>query len=202
MMARTKTIKKENFFSVNYKLSWDYLKETKKFIFFIIGIFFFFSLIGFFVPVPEQIRQEILDIVKNLFEKTEGMNQLEMINFIFLNNLKSSFFGLFLGIFFGIFPILSSLINGYVLGFVALLSVEENGFSVLWKLLPHGIFELPAVFISLGMGLKFGTFLFKKNKKKKFFDIFFNSVRVFIFVVIPLLIIAAVIEGTLIIILG
>jgi stage II sporulation protein M len=66
------------------------------------------------------------------------------------------------------------------------------------NLLPHGIFELPAIFISFGMGLKFGTFLFYKEKMKKFAEFFSNSLRVFVFVILPLLVIAAIIEGSLI----
>jgi len=42
--------------------------------------------------------------------------------------------------------------------------VQTDGFLSLWRLLPHGIFELPAVFISLGMGLKIGMFIFQKKK--------------------------------------
>jgi len=67
----------------------------------------------------------------------------------------------------------------------------------LWKLFPHGIFELPAVFISLALGMKLGTFIFQKKKMNSFKDYLWNSFRIFIFVVIPLLVIAAFIEGYL-----
>ena len=145
------------------------------------------------------------------------------------------------GIVLGIFSIITAIANGYLLGFVSLLVVKQAGISVLWKLFPHGIFELPALFISLGLGLRLGFWLFyepikfywKNNKlilssfilfyfpslistllfdskfKKimgtKFEDFknyLLNSLRVFIFVVIPLLILAAIIEGTLIFFVG
>jgi uncharacterized membrane protein SpoIIM required for sporulation len=48
------------------------------------------------------------------------------------------------------------------------------------------------------MGIKFGSFLFYKQKMKHFSEFFIKSLRVFVFVVLPLLIIAAIIEGTLI----
>jgi stage II sporulation protein M len=193
---------RKDFFFENYKLSWKYIKESRNFIYFSIIIFLLFALIGFFVPVPESLRVKILEILKDIVKQTEGFNVFQMIQFIFVNNLKSSFFGIVFGIVFGIFPIISSLLNGYILGFVASLSVNAEGFIVLWKLFPHGIFELPAVFISLGMGLKFGTFIFEKKKKNALKSNLFNSMRVFLFVVIPLLIIAALIEGILIIVLG
>jgi uncharacterized membrane protein SpoIIM required for sporulation len=48
------------------------------------------------------------------------------------------------------------------------------------------------------MGIKFGTFIFQKKKMESFEKFFINSLRVFIFVVLPLLFIAAIIEGGLI----
>jgi len=52
------------------------------------------------------------------------------------------------------------------------------------------------------MGLKFGTFIFQKKRMKSFKNYFWNGLRVFLLVVIPLLIIAAVIEGSLIFLVG
>ena len=88
--------------------------------------------------------------------------------------------------------------NGYVLGFVADKAVEARGVGVLWKLLPHGIFELPAIFISLGMGFRFGIFVLKNSKLESFKLHVYDLIRVFVFIVIPLLILAAIIEGSFI----
>ena len=126
------------------------------------------------------------------------MSQIELIKFIFVNNIQSSFFGIIFGVFLGIFPVIGAIGNGYILGFVSLMAFEKEGIDVLLRLLPHGIFELPAVFISLGLGLKFGTFIFQKNKGELFKEYFWNSLRVFLFIVVPLLIIAAIIEGILV----
>jgi len=109
---------------------------------------------------------------------------------------------MFFGIMLSIFPVLSALVNGYVLGFVASKVSAGSGFFVLWRLLPHGIFELPALFISLGLGLKLGTFVFQKKKLKTLREYLFETIRVFFFIIIPLLIIAAIIEGSLISLLG
>ena len=78
--------------------------------------------------------------------------------------------------------------------------VEKAGFFEMWRLLPHGIFELPAVFISLGLGIRLGTTLFNRNVKnidKEIFRRLRNSFKVFIFIVLPLLVVAAIIEGVL-----
>ena len=106
------------------------------------------------------------------------------------------------GFLLGIFPVIAAIANGYLLGFVALISVNNGGWFILFKLLPHGIFELPAIFISLGLGLKLGTCIFRKEILKNFNEYFINSLRVFLFIVIPLLLIAGIIEGSLIFILN
>jgi len=118
--------------------------------------------------------------------------------FIILNNAKSSFLGVFFGFIYGLFPLIITLVNGYILGVVSQMSVGQGGFVVLWQLLPHGIFELPAIFISLGLGLKFGTFIFQKDKSKSFKNYLINSLKVFFLIVLPLLIVAGIIEGILI----
>ena len=88
-----------------------------------------------------------------------------------------------------------------MLGFVAKKTVAFEGFSILFRLIPHGIFEIPALIISLALGLKLGMFLFiykEKNKGKEFLTWLKSSIKVFIFVIIPLLVIAGIIEGILI----
>lgn len=181
-----------------YKKSWQYLKDSKKFIYGIIVLFVFSVLIGFFVSPPESLLNYITEFIQNILEKTQGLSQAGLISFIFLNNIQSSFFGMVLGVLFGIFPILATISNGYILGFVSSLNVSESGVLSLWRIFPHGIFELPALFISLGLGLKFGTFIFYKNRTEIFRKFLIDSIRVFVFIVLPLLIIAAIIEGSLI----
>ena len=181
-----------------YKECWEYLKESKKFIYLVMGIFFVFTMAGFFIPAPEYLSEQIMKFIEELLIKTEGLSQFQLIKFIFFNNLKSSFFGMILGILFGVFPVLATIVNGYVLGFVAVLSVSHAGIPSLWRLLPHGIFEFPAIFISLGLGLRLGTFVFKKNEWKFLKKNLFKSLKIFVLIIIPLLIVAGVIEGCLI----
>lgn len=181
-----------------YRKSWAYIKESKKFIYFVILLFLIFSFIGFFIPAPDFLSKYIISYLKSLLEQTKDFSNFDWIKFIFFNNLKSSFFAVIFGVFFGIFPFFGAIVNGYLLGFVASMSVADGGFLVLWRILPHGIFELPAIFISLGLGLRLGSFIFEKKKKNSFKMFFLNSLRVFFYIILPLLIIAAIIEGNLI----
>jgi len=174
--------------------------------------------------------------MKSLEESISSLNAPELINFIFLNNLKSSLFAFLLGVAVCLFPIALLIINGYLLGFVLHQAIQAGGILVIWKLLPHGIFEIPAILISTGLGIYLGFNLiheFVKQYEKRdnllFIAIisaaispillflilipisltnralkaklksnFLISFKTFIFIVIPLLIIAAIIEGTLI----
>ena len=190
--------RKTDFFRENYKEVWQYIKDSRNFIYSVIIVFLFFALIGFFLPAPALLEARILEFIEELLRQTEGLSQVELMRFIFLNNLESSITSLIFGILLGVFPVLSAIANGYVIGFVASRTVDTNGFLVLWRLFPHGIFELPALFISLGLGIKLGTFFFAKDKMKTLHGYLIKSIKAFFFVVLPLLIIAAIIEGSLI----
>lgn len=190
-------MKKKFNLSREYKKCWKYISDSKKFIFFIAFIFFVFSLVSFLFPVPKILSEQILKIINEILKETEGLSRLNLIAYIIFNNIQSSFFGILLGFALGIFPLFYAIVNGYVLGFISAISVQTTGYSSLLQLLPHGIFEFPAIFISLGIGLKFGTFIFQKDKKKSFKNYLINSLRIFLLIILPLLLIAGIIEGTL-----
>ena len=174
----------------NYQLCLKYIKESKNYFYAILIIFALSALIGFLFPVF------FVDAIKKLIEglalKTQGMNFFELFVFIFSNNITTAFLSMLLGIVF-IFPLLVGFFNGYVVGFVANKVAGSFGYSILFRLLPHGIFELPALIISLGLGLKIGFFIFAKNKKKYLKYNLTNSLRVFVYIILPLLIIAGII---------
>jgi uncharacterized membrane protein SpoIIM required for sporulation len=232
---RKKRGKKKFDLKNQYQQSWEYIKESRNFIYITLIIFLLFAFIGAFVPAPEFLEQQILEFIEELLRKTAEMSQGELMSFIFLNNLQSSFFGMIFGIALGIFSAITSVSNGYLLGFVSSRAAYEEGIFVLWRLFPHGIFELPALFISTGLGLKLGfpfiyryfkyywkrknifallagilflpfsiilTLILNKNLRKyQFKDFLFkvnNSLRVFLFIILPFLLIAAIIEGCLI----
>ena len=188
----------KSFLRQGYGDSWDYLKESKVFIFSAIVVFFIFALVGFLFPAPEFISQPILKLIEDLVARTQGLNTSQLVLFIFTNNVWASFLALTFGIILGIYPFLSALLNGYLLGFVGRMVTSQEGIGTLWKILPHGIFELPAIFIAFGLGMKLGTVFFKKNFRKTFKEYIKKSLEVLVFVIIPLLIIASIIEGSLI----
>lgn len=145
--------KKKSNTKKQFKEALSYIKDSKKYIYTAIILFVVSSLAGFFFKDYLGIFN---DIIKELISKTEGMNSPELIFFIFQNNLQAALLGILTGIVFGIFPIFYVILNGLVTGYVVGLSSEAAGLSIIWQLLPHGIFELPAIFISFGLGIKLG----------------------------------------------
>ncbi len=151
----------------NFKLGLKYIKDSKKYIWFSFYLFIFFILIGYVFPV--FFKEQILNYIKELVNQTQDLEAIQLIFFIINNNVWSAFSGLVFGIFLGIVPLSVIVINGYVLGFVANEVVLSEGILTLWRLFPHGIFEIPAIMISVGLGLKLGTFLFYARDKAKGF---------------------------------
>jgi stage II sporulation protein M len=186
--------------ALNYSKCWKFLIECRWFFVFTSGLFALTFLIGFAFPV--FFRAEIFELIERLILEIEGKNTLEMITFIFLNNLTASFFAMVFGIFLGIFPVITCVVNGYLLGFVAREAVMVEGIFSLWRILPHGIFELPAVIFSIGIGIRFGTravgFLGLGDKNKGLGYVFREGLRFFVFVIFPLLVVGGIIEGILI----
>ena len=185
------------FWKSNYRETWQYVVESKNYIWGAFWVFLLFSVLGFIFPV--FFVDQIQEFVMELLEMTKDLNAWQMILFLFRNNLWSAFSGILLGIVFGVVPALSTILNGYVLGFVSSAVVAEAGYISLWRLLPHGIFEIPAVMISLGLGIKLGMFMFARKPIYEFKRRLLMSMKVFLLIVIPLLVVAAIIEGALII---
>lgn len=190
-------MKKELSLKKQFKEATTYIKESSNYIFFVVAFFLFSILIGFVFRENLTFLDELL---KEMFAKAADMNTFEITFFILQNNLQSSIMAMLIGIFLGIFPIMSTLMNGVVLGYVLGISYEIAGITSWWRLFPHGIFELPAIFISFGLGIKLGFTLFlnKKIRVREFKKRFYNSMNTLLMVIIPLLIIAAIIEGLLI----
>jgi stage II sporulation protein M len=179
--------------------SLDYIRENKKYIYTSIILFFISAIIG----VALHSHLSYLDeMIKEILDKAANLSGLDLIAFIFKNNLLASFYFLFLGIILGIIPLVNSITNGLLIGYVCEKVASTSSIIDLWRLLPHGIFELPAIFISAGLGIKLGMAVFSKNERKKINENLTKSMITFILVIIPLLIIAAIIEGLLITLLG
>lgn len=168
--------------------SLKYVSDSKNYI--LTMVFLFLVSISLGYAFPELFEEQLLRLIKELLDQTKGLGLFEIIGFIMFNNIKSSFFGLLFGLFFGIIPLALIIVNGFLLGFVINKVVFEEGVFVLWKLFPHGIFEIPAILISVGIGLRLGLFFL--NIKNRIFGIlafiFSAAGFVFLFTIFSLII--------------
>lgn len=203
MVVKRKVAKKKNMGnSISIKKlfldSVKFLIESKKYILFSILAFFLFAIIGAIISPSAEILDWIKKTIEAILLQTEGMGALDLIQFIFFNNVKVAIISILSGVFFGVIPFVLTMVNGYLLGFVSSRSVAFSGIFSLWKLFPHGVFELPAIFISFGLGIRLGMFLFIERENKTFLNILKGCLNVFFMIIVPLLFVAAIIEGILI----
>lgn len=196
MANKNKSKKQIGFFKENYRAAFNYIGDMRNYIYIILILFILCFFIGYFFPIffVDTIKQ----FIKNLALQTKDLRGTSLIIFIFKNNFLVSLSSIVFGLILGIIPLIITIINGYVLGFVASFAVSQEGISILWRLFPHGIFEIPAIILSLALGLKLGLSIFDKDFKMEFKSNLENILRVFILVIFPLLVIAAIIEGILV----
>jgi stage II sporulation protein M len=178
-----------------------YLIPLRPYLIVIITLFLLAAAAGY---VSAYLNPDIIDELMEQFEETYGWiaeeSPIMIMLFIFANNTFNSFIAMMFGILFGIWPVIFILINGFFIGVVVFSSLQEYGILVvLSALLPHGIIELPMIFISASMGLRLGVIVFQKifkirEKEISFKYELFSAIRFFVTVIVPLLFIAAIIE--------
>jgi stage II sporulation protein M len=193
-----------------FKESLNFLNKTKNYVFAAIAIFFASSISGFMNA--DQLANLINPLLQQILEKTINLSGFELFVFIFQNNVASAFFSLIGGIILGIFSFWALFGNGLLLGYVLnRVYIATGSVMDFWKIFPHGIFELPAIFISVGLGIRLGFFFLYADYKKEdfwsalknsFLKTFYNCINVFFFIILPLLLIAAVIETLFIVFMG
>ena len=151
-----------------------------------------------YVPhIAQYFNQDVAGFVK-LFR---ALPKLGLAVAIFLNNTIKALLVIVSGPVLGLFPVIFLLANGAALGFVLSVSIRSRGvLTALLAILPHGIFELPAILLATSMGLLLGG-----SGMKKLFRLGETSIRselalalkFFVRIVVPLLVIAALVEAFL-----
>jgi stage II sporulation protein M len=126
----------------------------------------------------------------------KNQNAVLVIIFLLLKNALACFIVLWTGVLLGIVSMFAAVQNGILMG--AILSRQESVLLAFLSILPHGIFELPAFFTACGVGLWRGMWLFRRYKHETYKERARKGYLVFFRMILPLLGIAAVIEGILI----
>jgi stage II sporulation protein M len=186
-------------FNVFRQADHQYFIRLKKPIFFCVVIFALSILAGAFLSksMPE-FSENILQSLGELSQKTKELNDFQLLSVIFLNNAVKVFFVLILGIFFGLVPWIFLLVNGYVIGLLSLATQQSIGLNVfLLGVLPHGVFEVPALILGSSTGLLLGEAFYKKiflRKRNSLRREFSDALIFFLRITLPLLLVAAFVE--------
>ncbi|MGE4283597.1 MAG: stage II sporulation protein M [Clostridia bacterium] len=142
-------------------------------------------------------------LIHNLNLEGKGLDNIDspiISGVIMSNNIYVSLLCFAYGISLGIGTIYVLLTNGFLLGALSAVAVKQGAALTYWSLiLPHGIIELCAIFISGAAGLKIGYSLIHPGNYKRWDALTISSKEALklIGIVIPMLIVAGFIEGFL-----
>ena len=177
-------------------------KNIKKYFVFSSLSFLFFSVLGFiYSQANPDVAKVFFEVLSEKYLFTIDYNFWQLFLFIFKNNLTIAFVAYFSGIIFGLPTLIVLIVNSFAIGLVIEMARGELSLlAILFSLLPHGIFEIPAILLALSLGFIIGdalfTYLFKRKSPSLLFIL---TLKLFFYLVLPLLFVAALIESALIV---
>lgn len=181
----------------------DIIEKNKKYIAFSSILFVVAIISGIIKASDGHMPMLMQEVVENFLRMAESpASSLQIAISIFFNNIKSVFFAVVFGCFLGIVPIVSIWSNGQIIGMIAKYVQVNLGipiFKTFLSLFPHCILEFPAFIICVSVTLKTGLImimcLFRKQSWNVFFNSFMESLIIMVLIVLPLFLIAALMEG-------
>jgi len=191
-----------------YKEQWNVLRnEIGKYVLWL-SVGFLASIVVTYIVMlfNEDLLFSLMRQVTHMFNNSDLLDLnsegFAMAWGLFLNNTRAclTIFALgFIPIF--ILPVGALVMNGGVIGvLLAFLQLsDESVWEAIFKgLLPHGVFEIPAIIISTALSLYISVAIFKKldgGKNYSFKVPLMRSLRTLLYVCVPLLVVAAFIEA-------
>src|SRR5262245_3477246 len=146
-----------------------------------------------------QLADTFKDSLAGFVKIFRGLTKLKLAAAIFLNNAAKTLLTILLGTSFGLLPTFFLIVNGAALGVVMSFSTQARGLGVaLLTVSPHGIFELPAVFLGSAIGLMMGMTVVRKlfaKSEVKIGSELGHALKFFVTVIVPLLLVAAFVEA-------
>ena len=193
------------FIKENYIKIWKFLKEHLLNTIIVCTLIFIICAISgimFGINYSEETKEILLSFIEANQDllNAEGLTSA---GGLIKNNTTACAMSILFGILPFIFLTLISLsLNGFMIGIVLGFSKATTGASMIKSfvlgILPHGIFELPALIISMSMGIYLCLTLTLKifgRGKIKIIELFKGYLRIFISLIIPMLIFAGFIEA-------
>jgi stage II sporulation protein M len=175
-----------------------YVRTLWPYLVVIVFVFFGSLLTGYFSAASfPSMADTIMKGFSARFGPILTMSPLYIMITIFINNAFLSLLCLILGLALGVFPIIFIAFNGYFVGIVSYIASQQKGFLfLLLALLPHGIIELPMVFLSASIGLRLGyhVFLYLIGRPSELKKESIQGLKFYLQWIMPLLFVAAIIE--------
>ena len=150
------------------------------------------------LATPDSLPAEDIADLEELAEFLAPLPQSAVFLVILIKNVSALLITFVLSPLFCLVPVLTLTVNGWLVGVVSVIVAQEESVGfVLAGLLPHGIFEIPALILSGAAALSFGTAvvlaLFKKEKRSLLLPSLGQNLR-YLMVALALLVPAAIIE--------
>ena len=133
--------------------------------------------------------------VKRLAAQFAGKSAIAFIFKIFVHNLIATYVAMCFVVLFGVVPTIVAVINGLLLGWIIANSPGGTTTNIWLMLIPHGIFEWPAMMIAWGVGLWRGAGHRFSGTVSTWKQRWETANKIYFTITMPLLFIAAVIEG-------
>jgi len=133
--------------------------------------------------------------VNQLIEGFKDRNTVTFISKLMMRNLIAAYLTTCLISLWGLIPAVATTVNGLLLGWIIANASGMSPSMLLVLLIPHGILELPAAFIGWGVGIWKGFGYRFTSQTTNYQGRFIKANIVYFTVILPLLLIAAIIEG-------
>lgn len=175
-----------------------YVHDIRYFIYVIVMVFAVFTIFGYLIAVASpDVTNAVISTFEEQVSPLKELSPIGLMLGIFLNNAEKCLMVMLLGVVFGIVPLVFIIANGLIIGIVVGATLAETSLLyVLVGIVPHGIVEMPMVFISAAIGLKLGYSVIMALLRRNV-DILKDikdALLIFFFWIMPLLLLSAFIE--------
>ncbi len=172
----------------------DYVRSLKP-AYALTFLIFFFSLAAGYSMGSFDILEAYLETLPS---GIQDYSLVQFLMFIIGNNVFNGFLWITLGYVFSFPSLYLSALNGFVIGNISHTMIMESSLSfVLVGLIPHGIIEIPTLLLCSAMGMSLGYSLINRLRGRGSLRLeLIKAMRLFITRILPLIVLAAVIEVT------
>jgi len=147
----------------------------------------------------DAVSLDILEEITGGLPDLEGFDLAQIFIFIVFNNVTKTFIWMVLGVLGGLPPMFFAVLNGFFIGhFSYNVALDYSLGFIVAALIPHGVVEIPTIILSSAVGMGLGyAFINRLRGQGNMRAEFGKAFLLYFTKILPLLILAAVLEVTL-----